>query len=90
MEHDSAQLGMGPWPTHHEYIMIAVICTGLFCALFQRLYTEAWEKDKTSLHIKPDTPEIILSQQNAINMSRVSTIKPTIIIWIELATRWDS
>ncbi len=43
-----------------------------FCGLFQRLYTEAWEKDKTTLHINPDTPEIILSHQNAINMSRVS------------------
>ncbi|KAL7385278.1 hypothetical protein ABVT39_018577 [Epinephelus coioides] len=36
----------------------------------KRLYTEAWDKEKTQVHIQPDTPEILLSQQNAINVSR--------------------
>ena len=53
--------------------MLSLNANDTFCiVLLQRLYTKAWENEKTKVHIKPDTPEIILSQQNAINMSIVS------------------
>lgn len=53
----------------------SLIKARIVCGFFQSLYTDAWEKEKTKVHIMPDTPEILLSQQNAITMSNVSMLR---------------
>lgn len=51
-----------PWACAMSFDAVVVL---------QRAYTEAWEKDKTNVHIMPDTPGILQAQQNRVNFSEV-------------------
>lgn len=54
-------------------MLILMAISTCFYFLSQRLYTEAWDKDKTTIHVMPDTPEIMLSKFNKLNYSDVSS-----------------
>lgn len=68
------------------YILFCLLVILILFSLFQRLYTDAWNKDKTAIHIMPDTPEVILAKQNKINYSEVSEVNMRYFLFFCVST----